>query len=153
MNAALVIGQNSFTTFTRATSQNGLGGPAGIAFDALGNLWVADPSNARVLRYPPPFTDGMPADLVIGQNSFTTGTPATSQNGLWNPVGIVFDKQGNLWVADPSNNRVLRYPPPFTDGMPAYCDRSGSGQRSTQLHNKHESEWEERPKSFPMLLH
>ena len=119
MNAALVIGQNSFTTFTRATSQNGLGGPAGIAFDALRNLWVADPSNARVLRYPPPFTDGMPADLVIGQNSFTTGTPATSQNGLWNPVGIVFDKQGNLWVADPSNNRVLRYPPPFTDGMPA----------------------------------
>ena len=119
MNAVLVIGQNSFTTFTPATSQNGLRNPTGIAFDAHGNLWVADTSNNRVIEFIPPFTSGMNASYVIGQTGFYNQNPATSQNGLWNPTGVVFDKQGNLWVADPSNNRVLRYSHPFTDGMPA----------------------------------
>jgi len=119
MNADLVIGQNSFVTSAPATSQSGLQNPTSIAFDAHGNLWVADTGNIRVIKFTPPFISGMNAALVIGQNSFTTFTPATSQSGLYYPSGIAFDKQGNLWVADLSNNRVLRYPPPFTDGMPA----------------------------------
>jgi sugar lactone lactonase YvrE len=119
MNAALVIGQNSFTTFAPATSQDGLQNPTSIAFDAHGNLWIADTGNNRVIEFKPPFISGMNADLVIGQNSFTTLTPATSQNGLWNPIGIAFDKQGNLWVADPGNNRVIEFIPPFISGMNA----------------------------------
>ena len=37
--AALVIGQNDFTTGTSGSGQTGLADPAGIAFDPSGNLW------------------------------------------------------------------------------------------------------------------
>jgi hypothetical protein len=122
MNAALVIGQNSFTTLTPATSQIGLSIPTGIEFDKQGNLWVADHGNNRVLRYPPPFTDGIPADLVIGQGqvngqpSFTTDTRALTQNGLLAPVAVAigFDTETqpfeqSLWVSDYGNGRVLEF--------------------------------------------
>jgi sugar lactone lactonase YvrE len=35
------------------------------------------------------------------------------------PFGLAFDGQGNLWVADNGNNRVLQYWPPFSNGMAA----------------------------------
>jgi sugar lactone lactonase YvrE len=62
------------------------------------------------------------ASVVIGQSSFTTGTcvnnPPTS-TGLCTPNGAAFDSSGNLWVADYSNNRVLEFKAPFTNGSAA----------------------------------
>src|SRR5439155_4689672 len=89
------------------------------AFDSKGALWVADGSNNRVLEYVPPFSTGMAASLVIGQSSFNTQVHAASQTGLYNPDGVRFDSNGDLWVADSNNNRTLEYVPPFADNMPA----------------------------------
>ena len=117
MNAALVIGQSSFTTNTAATTQNGLNGPYGVAFDSPGNLWLADSSNSRVLEFSPPFTTDEAASAVVGQTSFTAGGAATTQYGLQVPAGIGFDSSDNLWVADQENSRVLEFqgmPPPTT---------------------------------------
>lgn len=118
MMANLVIGQSTFTTNTAATSQTGLVSPWNIAFDS-GNLWVDDDGNGRVLEYSQPFANGMGANLVIGQTSFTSSLPGLSSTGLNKPEGIAFDSLGNLWVGDQANNRVLRYSPPFTNSMPA----------------------------------
>jgi sugar lactone lactonase YvrE len=115
-SASLVIGQSTFTTFASATSQSGLSTPSGIAFDSSGNLWVADRSNSRVLKFNAPFTSGEPASLVIGQSTFTTFASATSQSGLNYPQGIAFDSSGNLWVADQGNSRVLKFSAPFSTG-------------------------------------
>jgi uncharacterized protein (TIGR03437 family) len=104
----------------------GLNTPTAIAVDAQGNLYVADNGNNRILRYPKPFqqtSDLVQPDLVIGQKLISSGnvanrgltapsaiTLALSANGTSALSGLAFDPQGNLWVTDSFNNRVLRYP-------------------------------------------
>ena len=124
-SASLVVGQSSFTGgciggFTGPSTQSGLCNPSGLAFDSKGNMWVADTLNSRVLEFKTPFSNGESASRVIGQSSFTTNTctilPPT-QNGLCRPGGLAFDSSGNLWVSDSSNNRVLEFTPPFSNGQ------------------------------------
>jgi NHL repeat-containing protein len=119
MNASVVLGQSTFSGYLPNTTATGIGTPGACATDAHGNLWVTDDGNSRVLEYLPPFTTGMAASLVVGQTGPTTGTAGTTPTTLSGPVGLSFDPQGNLWVADSSNNRVLEYLPPFSTGMAA----------------------------------
>jgi sugar lactone lactonase YvrE len=91
--------------------------PAAIAMDNNADLWVADTDDNRVLEFLPPYTQG--PSVVIGQSSYTQNQSAHSATGLFHPVGLAFDQQGDLWVADMLNSRVLEYPPPFTNGEAA----------------------------------
>jgi sugar lactone lactonase YvrE len=118
-SATNVLGQADFTASVQATTASGLAGPIKAVTDGQGNIWVSDVRNNRVLRYGPPFTNGMAANLELGQMNFTTGGNSTSMSGLALPHGLVFDKNGNLWVADSYNARVLEFSPPFTSGMAA----------------------------------
>ena len=63
------------------------------------------------------FTNGQKADLVIGQqDAYHTnpqGPTGTFPSGLNGPNGIFTDANGNLYVVDAGNNRMLRYPKPF----------------------------------------
>jgi hypothetical protein len=84
--------------------------PYGLATDGQ-RLYVADSNNRRVLIWNDlPQTDGQPADLVLGQASFTMGeenaggTPNASSM-RW-PHGIATDGT-RLLLADAGNNRVL----------------------------------------------
>jgi sugar lactone lactonase YvrE len=130
-SASTVLGQSGFTAKVCATSQSGLCGPSGIAFDKSGNLWVADVVNNRVLRFSAPFSNGEAASLVLGQTSFTTKASATTRGGLSFPISVSFDKSGNLWVADVGNDRVLRYSPSFTNGKLASIVIGQTGFTST----------------------
>jgi len=120
-NAASVIGEPNFTTFTfgTVTASDLSGGPVGIAFDTSCNLWVADFANSRVVKYKAPLTTGMSASLVLGQSTFTSGTSGSGVNQLKDPQGIAFDPNGDLWVADYTNNRVLEFVPPFSNDQSA----------------------------------
>jgi len=121
-NATLVLGHSDFdsggTIHGNATSSI-LYMPEGIAFDKSGNLWVADTGFNRVLMFAPPFTNGAGATLVIGQDNFTSSTSNLSPIGLDQPYGLAFDNDGNMWVADTNNNRIVEYHPPFTTGEAA----------------------------------
>lgn len=119
MQADLLLGQTTFTANAAATTRSGLNTPHGLAFDSDGNLWVADTNNNRILKFSPPFSTGMSANLVLGQSGFTTGSNSVAQNSLYHPRGITFDSNGNLWVADYLNNRVLTFSPPFSTGRSA----------------------------------
>src|SRR4051794_25258806 len=97
--------------------------PLGIAVDTSASppiLYVADTFNNRVLAWKNAagFNNGDSADLVIGQRdkfSTLTGGPGTTlSHGLSSPVAVAVDRNGNLYVADSGNNRILRYPHPFS---------------------------------------
>jgi sugar lactone lactonase YvrE len=87
--------------------------PAGLAIDAAGNLWVADASDLRVVRYANAATipSGTAASEVLGQPNFTDyisyiEAPTASSMSL--PVGV-FCSGTTLWVADYYNFRILRF--------------------------------------------
>ena len=87
--ASIVIGQSDINsnqcnqgTTASATS---LCGPQGVAVDSLGNLYVADTSNNRVLEYATPFANDKTADNVFGQPDFASSicnNPAAPIGGL-----------------------------------------------------------------------
>jgi len=133
--ADLVIGQPDFAS--NACNQGAtnpaaasLCFPTGVAVDGLGNLYVSDTDNSRVLGYGTPFGSfsGNPiidpaATIVLGQGgSFVTAAPNAEGIGagsLDQPQGLAFDQAANLYVADTANNRVLEYNQPVASGASA----------------------------------
>ncbi len=99
-----------------STSENALCHPFGLAIDGEGDLFVADHDNSRVLEYSAPLTSRKPS-LVFGQGgSFAIGIcnhPAIGPDSLCSPSGVAFDGEGNLYVSDTGNSRVLQFVPPF----------------------------------------
>ena len=117
--ADVVIGQTDFLTATSGTSSTKLKNPSGIYSDGT-KLFVSDMSNNRILIYNTiPTTNGVAADVVIGQTDFLTATSGTSNLKLKNPYGIYSDGT-KLFVTDMSNNRILIYNTmPTTNGVAA----------------------------------
>ncbi|HLL56158.1 MAG TPA: hypothetical protein VK447_21525, partial [Myxococcaceae bacterium] len=120
--ADAVVGQPGMTqTTANGLDNRGLSNPTRLALDRSvvpNRLYVADTDNHRVLGWSDvaTFTNGGPADLVIGQPNFgSTGCNAggVSQNTLCFPRGLAVDADGSLFIADTNNNRVLAYDPPF----------------------------------------
>lgn len=117
--AEAVLGQADFVSQQPNRGQvqpsaNSLFNPSSLCCDAQGRLWVCDFNNARVLRFDAASAkaSGAPADGVIGQGDFTTGTSATplaADGGFGNPAGVAVDGAGNLWVSDASIAKVLRF--------------------------------------------
>jgi sugar lactone lactonase YvrE len=126
--ADVVLGKPDFTTTTNSLSQSGMGECFGVALDASGNLFVADPENNRVLRYEPnstaplnPWFTGQNANLVLGQPDFTTRSIASGATGMYTAWDVALDIPRNkLYVADADNHRVLRFSTiGLTNGAPA----------------------------------
>lgn len=56
------------------------------------------------------WTNGQAATLVLGQSDFTSSEFATTQSGFWGAIAVCVDKSsGKAFVADYSNNRILRF--------------------------------------------
>lgn len=111
-DAEAVFGQGNFTSTTAPSTPNEFRFSAlGITVDHKGRLWVADINNKRVLRFDNASTSGnFPAAVrVYGQQNFTTNATAFDGKGLAGPTDVVVDANDRLWVADTSNNRVLRF--------------------------------------------
>ena len=73
-NADVVLGQPDFTTTNTAVSQTSFRTPSAVASDGT-VIAVADSDNNRVLIWNQiPTSNGVPADVVVGQPNFTTGS-------------------------------------------------------------------------------
>jgi sugar lactone lactonase YvrE len=142
MAASVVIGQPDFISVTQllTPTASSLLYPRGLAVDSLGNLYVADTENNRVLEFDAPLTNNKAASRVLGQGgSFTTNGPnqgGLSANTLWTPYGVAVDAANNLYVADSNNNRVLEYDTPLTGDTTADRVWGQGGVFTTQIPNK-----------------
>ena len=145
--ADIVIGQpdfnsNSINGPSGLTSSSTLWNPAGVAVDSVGNLYVSDSLNNRVVEYTAPFTAcggifpcaGGAANKVFGQADFVShscnraaSTPDATT--MCQPQQIATDSFGNLYVADYGNNRALVFNAPLTVN-PAVA---GSGDTTADL--------------------
>jgi Bacterial Ig-like domain (group 3)/NHL repeat len=115
----------------------GLLSSAGVAVDAIGNVYIADTNNNRVLKETvsgsgytetviPTGSLSSPAAVAVDLNgslyiadtmnnrvlleSLTTGSfiESTIGNNLSAPTGVAIDANGNVYVADTGNQRVLK---------------------------------------------
>ena len=113
-----------------------LSGPAGVAVDAKGDLFVADQANNRVYEY-----------TATSATSFVpTGTPVAGTGGegsglsqLSYPTGVALDASGDLFVSDTLNNRVVEYAYNASTGSYASTAKvvagTGTGSGLSQLSN------------------
>lgn len=119
-----VLGQTSLDVGGSGISASQMNTPSGIALDSSGKLWVADTGNNRVLRFDNALVkpDGAAADGVLGQADFVSSTAASTQSGMSGPAAVCVDYAGTLWVADTTNNRVLRFANAATKANGANAD-------------------------------
>lgn len=93
---------------TSIPSSSGINAPWGMAFDRLGDLFVANLSGNNVTEYPPPYTTTTPVTLSKNQSGATN----TSGEGA-----VAFDSSGNLFVE--SDSFLYKYAPPFSSSSNA----------------------------------
>ena len=72
---------------------NTISQPGGLAFDRLGNLFVAEGSANRILKITP------------------AGTKTVFASGLNTPRSLVFDRAGNLFSSDLNGNAIYKFTP------------------------------------------
>jgi len=87
-----------------ATSAS-LNSPSGLAFDAAGNLYIADSYNQRIREVSTTGTITTFAGTYYGYGG-DNGQAVNAQFAY--PNGIAFDSSGNLFVADSANARVRK---------------------------------------------
>ena len=93
-----------------ATSAS-LNAPSGLAFDASGNLFIADSGNNVIRRVDG--TSGIITTVagtgVAGYNGDNrSATSATLNMGTYRSQQIALDSSGNLYIADTNNNRIRK---------------------------------------------
>lgn len=86
-------------------------GPVGLAFDAAGNLLIADSANHTLRRFS---TNGTVTTFAgkAGDDGCLDGSADRSR--FSNPAGLAFDARGSLYVVDSANHVLRRVKP---DGM------------------------------------
>jgi uncharacterized protein (TIGR03437 family) len=79
--------------------------PTAIAFDAAGNMYIADTGNSRVRK-----VDAKTNIITtyVGESGGTLGTAGK----LDHPTGVWVDASGALYIADSGNARLARFVPP-----------------------------------------
>jgi sugar lactone lactonase YvrE len=86
---------------------------SGIAVDRSGNVFIADSDNSVVVKVAP---DGT-LSPAAGNGGYGTARPGpATSTSLQNPVGLAFDPEGNLVIADPNSGNGSVYKVSFTTG-------------------------------------
>ena len=111
-----------------------LNAPRGLAFDAAGNLYIADSGN-HAIRMVSAKTLRMSTVAGTGSLGYNGDNIAATSAQLNYPLGIAFDSAGNLYIADSQNFRIRKVVNGIMTtiggtGQPGY---GGDGLYSTRL--------------------
>lgn len=112
---------------------DGLNTPAALAFDGVGNLFVAEFGTNIISKFTPSGVKSMYASALEGPNAlafdslgnlyvtsffggrvirFNSGSPTLLYvGGLNQPIGIAVDRAGNLFVAENGTNSIIKVAP------------------------------------------
>jgi len=113
--------------------------PAGLAFDAQGNLYVSDQQNNQVRRVTPAGIITAYAGGGPEAHGFSGDDGPGRAAALDFPAGLAFDASGTLYIADQHNNRIRRVAPDGIittfagDGEPRHAGDGGPA-RLASLH-------------------
>ncbi|CAF1065631.1 unnamed protein product [Adineta steineri] len=83
---------------------NELNSPYGLIIDNWDQIFIVDTKNNRVMRW---HEEDAKGSIVVGGNRF----PGEESDELYVPIGVTFDVEGNLYVADSFNDRIQKYEP------------------------------------------
>lgn len=82
-------------------------GPAGVAVDSSGNVYVADAGNHKIRKISP---DGFVSTFAgTGTSGSTDGEGSAAS--FFSPYGIDIDTNGNIYVGDSRNNKIRKISP------------------------------------------
>jgi sugar lactone lactonase YvrE len=96
--------QTTVISSSASIAGESLSQPDGIAVDSLGNLYIADSGNKRVVYLP-----------YVG--SLDVSLAAVLGNGMSSPSAITVDASGNVYVADAGNGNVYELTAPISAGV------------------------------------
>ena len=97
--AVSAFGGTQTTLISSATGISGkdLSSPSAVSVDGLGDVYVADTANARIVKLPA----GSSTPVVVSTGTIT----------LKNPTGVATDGLGNVYIADGTNGAVVQIDP------------------------------------------
>ena len=97
-----VLANASATALSISANSTALKTPSGVAVDSLGNLYIADTGNSRIVYVP---------NL---SGTLNTAAAAAYGSGLSGPLGVSVDINGNVYVADTGNGAIAKLSAPLT---------------------------------------
>ena len=98
-NWTLVAGNINGTAGTNLTN---LDSATDMAFDPMGNMYVADKDNHRIQFFSGDRANGT---TIVG----VTGMPGNNATRLSSPWAVRLDSQLNIYVADTNNHRIQKF--------------------------------------------
>jgi len=88
----------------KPSAAGSLNGVAGLAFDANGNLWVANSLANTIVEFA--------ADQLTSSGSPTPAVTLSASGGsLSAPTGVAFDAGNNLWVVNAGDSSAVEFTP------------------------------------------
>ena len=102
-------GREAFSGDGGPATAAALNQPAGLRLDAQGNLYIADSGNNRIRKVTP---QGVISTLAgNGRAAFSGDSGQGTLAALNNPLDMITDAAGNIYIADFDNFRVRRVTP------------------------------------------
>ena len=106
-SAKFVLGQTSFSKANIGLSGKSFDYPSAIAA-TNSQLLMTDFGDSRVLIWNKlPTHTNTAANVVVGQTNLTSNDSATTQSGLDHPEAGLFVANGQLFISDRNNNRIM----------------------------------------------
>ena len=98
-------GEQGFAGDGGAATSAQLDSPAGVAVNAVGDIYIADTHNQRIRKV----SSGTITTIAgTGVAGFSGDSGAAASAQLSNPTALALDSNGNLFIADTNNHRIRK---------------------------------------------